>query len=1154
MRSICAILNTLMEAPIPGSQLRSAEEVLFDALRRREPIVLVLGQDAWADSNETDPVLTVALQRLGRSNEGAKGWPSLIGPEALADNFYEWLAERFNRRPRPNWLGSIARLPWTAVFTSSLDPSLVEAFASQRRSPQPILTSTEVPTAGRSTTRTPIYYLFGRAGIADPRAMAPRTRTELRARLTLQAIPMLNRLPDTATSVGLVVIDGFNRARDWMPSDSLLAVIDQMPAGRVLWCGWKDEFKVHEELCDVIQAGKILTSPLRIGSLVAELGSNGKLNDVTLQTVSQSGGISFQKGELFVPSGELRIRVEAVASIIDDSWLTLAPTRGLESEYADFRQFHGDSGGIRNLVQGVLRGYAIIRDFENNLWQVVKTAVEEHARFDPLIVHGQSGTGKTIALGRLITRIREDRRGAVLCSIGRIPQPADIAVFCELAEQHGATATVVICDCNLPINRYRDLLIGLRSRGRKVVVIGSSYRQTAKSLPPIFIEAPEALSESEREQLANLVARFGDGNLPHRIGHDKNVLATLYRALPASRYRLSAGLGGEARAAEATLRERGARHRPVERKSVLAEKLVAAGLATETEAVLAETLDDVLRSADDSAGRVIDLVMAAGRINCPVPVNLLMRAVTAGRPTDLSLIAQMFQGLDLFRWRRAEDNSEELLVSPRLTLEADLICRRRLMDATAEGAQLVALVRAARLSWDAVGSERRFVLDLVQNMGPDGPLRSRYRQSYLDAARSLTELRQVFGIEDPSLMLQEAVLRRSAIREGVVDGADTLNVLEDARQAVQAGIDHLAGRTGRGARRMIANLSVERAAIYGFLATYRMRQSASAQEVWSAYQAARAAARSATAISDTYFPFDVSLWIPADLLDFTDLTPQQYSELVADIYSVLDRIEPASLPPEQRERFHERLYKLGERLRSHELSDQALAGLEREGSTSGYYLKARSLGPQIFGDEPDDLSTEDRRRAREASAYLRSKWSSVASDERCLRYLLQCDWIVAVGRRLLRGERSPLPAEERDRRELLRLVRDLIALDQAAVDNSLRYLDAVLSWINNEEHQAQRIWRELARDTDFVDARRVIRRHIVTDQTGAPVLYSGRIEDEAEPGRFTVRVHDLNRRVQLLGRDFRDLELAYGRTVPSFCIAFNYIGPIADPPPKGSGR
>jgi hypothetical protein len=121
-------------------------------------------------------------------------------------------------------------------------------------------------------------------------------------------------------------------------------------------------------------------------------------------------------------------------------------------------------------------------------------------------------------------------------------------------------------------------------------------------------------------------------------------------------------------------------------------------------------------------------------------------------------------------------------------------------------------------------------------------------------------------------------------------------------------------------------------------------------------------------------------------------------------------------------------------------------------------------------------------------------------------------------------------------------------------DNTLAYLEAVLSWVNNEEQQAQRIWRDLARETDFIDPRRVIRRHLLTDENGVPIVFSGRIESETEGGRFTVRVDGIGRRIQLLARDFPDLELSYGRNIQAFCIGFNYIGPIADPPSKSAGH
>jgi hypothetical protein len=523
-----------------------------------------------------------------------------------------------------------------------------------------------------------------------------------------------------------------------------------------------------------------------------------------------------------------------------------------------------------------------------------------------------------------------------------------------------------------------------------------------------------------------------------------------------------------------------------------------------------------------------------------------MRAVvTDSGQEELSTIIYLFQGLDLFRWRRFENDGEEILISPRLVLEAELICRRRLINATGEGAQFVKLINAARLSWDA-GAERKFLLDLIHSMVPDGPLKNRYRQTYLDAARALTELRSRYGISDPSLMLQEAALRRTAIRENTVDPGDQLKILEEAREAVQAGMDLLAGQTGRGARYSRSNLSVERAAIYGFLATYRAQQSANPQEIWSAYQAAKTAARAAISISEGYYPIDVSLWVPADLIDIPNLPSHQKLELLADIHSMLDRIDPESLPPEQRERFNQRLYNLGDKLKLPELSNIAFAALEAEGSMAGYYLRARSIGPKLEYEQANEAAAEDRVKAANAVKFLRANWQKIENDERCLRYLLECEWIAVVGQRLLRGERGALPAGDNERRDFLKLVKSLRAIETSP-DHNLSYLEAVLSWLNNEEQYATQLWRELARETDFIDPRRVIRRNILTDANRSGLTFSGRVESESDGGRFSIRVGILNRRIQLLSREFQDIELAYGRTVPAFAIAFNYIGPIADP-------
>ena len=292
-------------------------------------------------------------------------------------------------------------------------------------------------------------------------------------------------------------------------------------------------------------------------------------------------------------------------------------------------------------------------------------------------------------------------------------------------------------------------------------------------------------------------------------------------------------------------------------------------------------------------------------------------------------------------------------------------------------------------------------------------------------ARALTDLRRRTAINDPSLLLQEAVVRRSAIREGVVQESERLSVLDEAREAVQAGLDQLAGQTGRGARHAKANLAVERAAIFGFLATYRAKQHASQEEVWSAYLAARTAARSAVSASGTYHPLDISLWVPADLISSGVVTETQKLELGADLQSVLDQIDPKSLPGEQLENFNRRRFKLGEQLDVPALSEEAFKALEAEGSSAGYYLKARSLGPAFGTDAPETYAAEDRARAESAASFLRAHWQRIESDPRYTRYLFNCSWIAATGRDPLRGQRGPVPFDERQRRELLQLIRSL---------------------------------------------------------------------------------------------------------------------------------
>jgi hypothetical protein len=137
-------------------------------------------------------------------------------------------------------------------------------------------------------------------------------------------------------------------------------------------------------------------------------------------------------------------------------------------------------------------------------------------------------------------------------------------------------------------------------------------------------------------------------------------------------------------------------------------------------------------------------------------------------------------------------------------------------------------------------------------------------------------------------------------------------------------------------------------------------------------------------VSETYFPLDVSLWIPADLLERVELPENLRLELTADIYSVLDRVEPTAFPIEQQVKYSTRRYRLGQVLSDSAMSDAAFEQLAKDGSTVGYYLQARSIGPSLGAEAPDVIVDDDKRKAEDAVTFLTKHWDATVSPSLAL--------------------------------------------------------------------------------------------------------------------------------------------------------------------------
>lgn len=248
-------------------------ELLSGALREKRPLVLFAGQSL--DSSH-DAVLSSLLDHLGCTGCNA-GWHAAL-MQGLGTSDMAWLTERFDRCVPSVTTAFILEVAWSAVFTSSIDPRFARRFETRGRQPETILSKDTIARVPRSRSRPPVYYLLGKSDETAAGERAPGTQGDLTLRLRLHATELMNRITETATIRGLVVIAGYEPDKDWLPVDTLLAPLYN--AGRtVLWfgCPGKPDSTLVDEM---IRQGSLIVSDSTLAGALNQLEVRGVLDVV----------------------------------------------------------------------------------------------------------------------------------------------------------------------------------------------------------------------------------------------------------------------------------------------------------------------------------------------------------------------------------------------------------------------------------------------------------------------------------------------------------------------------------------------------------------------------------------------------------------------------------------------------------------------------------------------------------------------------------------------------------------------------------------------------------------------------------------------------------------------------------------------------------
>jgi hypothetical protein len=1147
MRHPRYIAVAVIEA-LAGSSMSDSDERFCERLARG-PAGLLLGQRHLALGSSSDPLLAIIQRKLAASSSTASPYDVLFASAAEADPaFLEWLDTKSRSLATSEQLAVIAQYQWVAVWSSAIDNLWADAFDASWRETQKIFSEDFRPPDPRNRRRLHCTFLFGSTSRVETHERAPLTRLEYLQRRGV-SLSLARRIPAVVGPTGTLAIEAYN-VGDWFSVEDLVSVITQMLPDQCHIFNSPSGLLAIPEIQELVSRGLLGVHERPLASVLYEANQAGILK---LGVPAEEGDlqrlVSFEGGTRSVPR-DLWTTLSTSAHLLDESVLGNVRPLSEDARYAAFRRFLGSAEG-RPDWEGIAHGFAFRRAFESGLEKLVRDHAAQRVLHErPIVLHGATGTGKTMALTSLAYNLAQQRTYPVVF-VDRTTERFDretVDRFCQWVEDQGATGTVVVWDGMRDVEPYEELSRYLAGRGRRVVLVGSTYRiQGRAARLRDLVLAPAELRPSELPRLEDFLGRFDERlTTLARIAKTSNssFLAFLYRLLPPTRVAMRRGVVRELERVEQKLIERslesGVDHEP---STALGWALLDAGLLPSLSYEQADAVD-IAGERFSAVEDLTALVMVPAQFGLTVPLELVLRAT--GREGYEGLPG-LLQDLDLVRW--VEDRAGNFLLTARSSLEAQIIVRSRLGTTDSEIAYTRRLIMEVKDRTTALSgpAELGFAVGLIRSFSAPGIAAERYLPQFPMLAAALSDLREEHGVSNPRLMLQEAhLLREWAMRQPVEELPAKLQALTTAAGVLDAALE-LVQHERRA--RLRSSLNVELASTLGAHAQALSAVQGTADERVHLYADARVALLQARVEdSETYHPVDVLAWTTMDILRANVLGDTERAEAIAEVLSAFDLLDPLELAPDQVVLYNRRRQQFGELIGNADLADEAFDELARLGSGAGVYIRARSIADPSALSPP--LSIEQIERIQAAISYLDDYHDLTANDPRCLNLRFDLWWLLRAGQKPFADERYCLPFDANAWRDVRSMIEDMQNCDANYREVPLLFLRGLAEFHLREYGTAFTTFGEVTQRSDEVSGRRrIVRSYLAATSDGRPIVYNGTvgwISDDLRRG--AVYVDRLHRRLTFIPREFGRGKLTSGSNLGEFHIAFNFLGVIADPP------
>lgn len=1112
------------------------------------PCFLLAGQHYFINNGED--ILLNAYNKKVNSNE-VKNYNSLLQSKEYSSEevTLTWLQNKANKVSVNDFFTEVGDIAWNGVFTSLIDTRIERGLKRTWREIQAVTNERYYPVAYKSINKLHITYLYGNIDYSEIEKRPPLDDFEF-IEAKEKATKLISRItPEFMGPFGVLVIDGYNIEEDWLLIEQLYSVVNKLGKSQVYMFGVKDEFKKNRYINKLYQDKKInLFSESFQQYLI-----NAKLEGIAIQeNKDEKYSIANQRlminNKTHVIPRQKYNNIIRNAEVLDDTLLLDVEELNEEEKSDMFREFL-----YKSSAQPVWSAYKYNfnierlyeKQLEKEILKAINTGIEKESECKPIVIHGQTGTGKSVALGYSAYKIKMQKKYPVLFiskGQGR-PNFSEIDEFCKWLEDCGAKKIIIYWDASEGadvLNEYSELSRYLLSRGRNVIIIGSSYKLGEKEIKKAnckLIEAPIELEKDEQDRLKNKFNLYS--NSKEKIeqiwkgNYDNNFLVSLYRLMPATNLSIRRGVVQEIKAHKQKLiylvKEK-------TEESILATLLKEIGFNFFVE-------EDEYEQVELDVKKIIQMVALVGQLGLYMPFELLLRMLD-NRITYEA--ARVVNEVDFFRV--IETFSGEIKIYPRSILEAKIIVNSNILTIDEQIDSIINIInhieiKAANNDDD---NEIEFLIKLLKAIGPSSIEQgAKYGEYYLDISQNLTDLREQKGIIDSRIILQEAYfLREYTVKNSGLTYADQISFLEKGEKILNQQIELLAGQKKNSKQlgylfnEIASNIGSQLKVLVKLDRSKNVKNDSIVKQIRKRFNELEKYLDEAKKYAqDFYYPVDIWAWVIESIME-SNLEEYEKLELKAKLLSIFEEVETEKPNVIQRQDYNYRLVTLKNIDTKNELTDKAFHRLLELKSSAGIYLKVKEMISSI--DFMSILKDEQIKICKEVIQYLEQYQEIVSSDYKLSYTLFKLYWAVCVGYPLFYKEKQVLNISREGWNTIKQLLETLKYLKDGYLTQELNYIYAVTLFHLGEINESINALREIG-DIYTAGPRRVIISYLAADLQGYAKLYKGTLQRITDDKAY-IFISELRKTIPYFNKNFVQQNPPKDSTYEQIVIGFNFLG------------